>query len=167
MGSELLRIPPLEVIREGFLTEGEEELFRKAGLGVSGASVSRFESDSLPTSVESVSDIDDEDDAPHTAQNRPPGDIFAPQDIQNIRPRILSPLATFLRPGRCARCKITAKLRNAFDLHCGPVSQHFGNALHHFCGVITHADHSVCAMFAGVLQHQFECVFAGLFAKIG
>jgi hypothetical protein len=88
MGSELLRIPPLEVTRDGFLSEeGEEGFFRNAAPGVSGASVSRFESDSFPTRVESVSDTDDADgavDAPHAAQNRPPADTFAPQEMQNM-----------------------------------------------------------------------------------
>jgi hypothetical protein len=43
--------------------------------------------------------------------------------------------------------------RDAFYLNRGAVREDFGDALHHFGGVITHADHGVRAVLAGMLHH--------------
>src|SRR4029077_5825764 len=47
------------------------------------------------------------------------------------------------------------------------VGQHFGNTLHHFGGVVAHADYGVGAVFTGVLQHKFERILAGFLAEVG
>src|SRR5215831_17895928 len=48
----------------------------------------------------------------------------------------------------------------------GSVRQHFGLSAHDLRGVITHAEHSVGAVFRGMLQHQVERIGAGLLAEV-
>ena len=56
------------------------------------------------------------------------------------------------------------RLTFLFHVHCGSVSQDFGDALHNFGRVITHSDNGVGTQFGSVLQHEVEGVFAGLLA---
>src|SRR5712692_2690261 len=68
------------------------------------------------------------------------------------------------------RIRVSAKERrksgNALHLDGRAIGEHLGDALHHFGGVVAHSDNGVGAMFAGVLQQQFECIFARLLAEI-
>ncbi len=60
----------------------------------------------------------------------------------------------------------SAELGNALNLDGCPVREHLGDALHHFGGVIAHADDSVCSVLGGMLEQQSERIFAGLLAEI-
>src|SRR5258708_31863042 len=66
--------------------------------------------------------------------------------------------------GRGVALQGLASLRG-FDEHCGPVSQHFGDALHDFGRVIAGADYGVAAQFGRVLQHQIAGFGARLLAQ--
>src|SRR5262249_26999364 len=88
---------------------------------------------------------------PHFEQNLLPRESCAPQEEQNMRGRdstIAAPIVASCSVG------VPPQSRNAFDLHCSAIGEHFGNALHHFCGVVAHTDDSVGAMLRGVLQQQ-------------
>jgi len=62
----------------------------------------------------------------------------------------------------------TAKGRgNALNVDGRAIGEHFGDALHHFGGVIAHPDHGVGAVLAGVLQQKFKSILARLLAEVG
>ena len=50
------------------------------------------------------------------------------------------------------RERMRKRLGNALNLDGRAIGQHFGDALHHFGGVIAHADDRVGPVLAGVLQ---------------
>src|SRR5207244_6502632 len=54
----------------------------------------------------------------------------------------------------------------ALHVHGRAVSKNFGNALHHFRGVVAHANHGIGAMLAGVLQKKLEGILARSLAQI-
>src|SRR5215472_4022435 len=56
---------------------------------------------------------------------------------------------------------------DALHTHGRAVSKYFGNALHHFRGVVTHANHGIGAMLASMLQKKLEGLFARTLAQIG
>ena len=73
---------------------------------------------------------------------------------------VISPV----RPGRCRKA---CGLNGAFDYYCGAVSQNFRDALHHFISVVADSDYSVSSVLRCVLHHQFQSLFARLFAHVG
>jgi hypothetical protein len=52
---------------------------------------------------------------------------------------------------RACRERLRKQLGNALHLDGRSIGEHFGDALHHFRGVIAHSDDGVGAVFAGVL----------------
>src|SRR5579864_1396245 len=57
-------------------------------------------------------------------------------------------------------------LRHTFHLDRRPVSNHLGDALHHFVRVVSHSHHSVRAVLRRMFHHQIERLFARLLAHI-
>ena len=62
--------------------------------------------------------------------------------------------------------KCDFELRDSLDLNGGAIGKHFGYALHHFGGVVAHANDGVRSMFSGVLEEQFVGVFTSFLAKV-
>jgi len=70
----------------------------------------------------------------------------------------------------CLRLKgVPAELRSglALDENRGAVAENFGDAGHHFGGVVANADHTVGAKSGGVFGHLVIGVEPGAFAEIG
>lgn len=55
---------------------------------------------------------------------------------------------------------------NALHMHGRAVSKYFGDALHHFRGVVTHANHGVGAILGSVSQKKLEGLLARSLAQI-
>src|SRR5260370_22465148 len=98
--------------------------------------------------------------SPHEEQNLPVAEIVAPHFAQNMGGGD-STTGYWLSATR-----LPSRLRNALHLDGRAVGQNFGDALHHFGGVVAHSDHRVGSVLACMLQQQFERIFARLLAKI-
>jgi ceramide glucosyltransferase len=57
--------------------------------------------------------------------------------------------------------------RGTLDLHRGTVGKNFRDALHHFGGIVSHADDGVRPVLRRMLQHQFESIFARFLTELG
>ncbi len=166
MGSELVSfaaLPLPEGVRGGREGVGAEEGLRGVTGGAGGAMVSCSGLRSFESMVGAVLRSRA---PPQVEQNRPLEETCAPQEEQYMGGEILP-----LRERRAATSRRRKapddKLRDALDLDGGAVGQDLGDALHHFGGVVAHADDSVCSVIAGVLQEKFVGVFASFLAKIG
>jgi hypothetical protein len=106
-------------------------------------------------------------DPTHVEQNRPFEETCAPHEEQYMGGEIL-PLRAADRelPPNVCRQTSRSELRNALNLNGGAVGQYFGDPLHDFGGVVTHADDGIRSMFSGVLQKQLVGVFPSFLAKI-
>src|SRR5450631_430210 len=71
--------------------------------------------------------------------------------------------------GSCEKIFLMHIRKRSADLfsHDGStVSQHFGNSIHHFIGIITHTDYSIGSAFSCMLHHKMEGFFTGFLTKL-
>src|SRR4029077_20464883 len=124
MGSELVNGLLLEGVcgvRRGVRDEG---VFRMGGGGGAIVAPSR-----LASSPSRVAPVSESIPAPQEEQNFPVGETCAPQFEQNMG-------GGDSTIGQCHPANAHAESGNTFNLYSGPVGKHFGDALHHFRGVV-------------------------------
>src|SRR5713226_1471359 len=137
MGSELDEGLLLEGVRGIRGVKGGDGVLR--GGGDDGPIVAPSRPASSPITVAPVSGSAG---SPHEEQNLPAAEIFAPHFEQNIGGGD-STIGPSLAVNACK-----SQLRNSLHLDGRAISEHLGDALHHFGGVVAHADDDVGSVLA-------------------